>query len=250
MAQANASELARLNRPWLEVQQQRIKQIMSSDRVQMAMGFVIFVAYLLSLIASQLLPEEESYEQKALQSVEYVVTVIFTIELVLNLFGHSNNCFQSFFSDAWLVCDLVVVIFMLVGALYEGDLPAINVIRLVRVFKMVCKMPLGETTSDIESERARERASERASERETHSQRGTHNHVNAHACGKDVCYKQATTTMCVCFLLVHCFCAGEPFSQIENTAHADKRAPICCQSRASCTGNRGSGYISLRCHFN
>jgi len=135
--QAHAKEVARLNLPWLEVQQQKVKQIMSSDRVQIAMGLVILIAYLSSLIASQLLPEENSYEQQALQSVEYVVTVIFTIELTLNLFGHSNNYFKSFLSDAWLVCDLVVVIFMLVGAFYR-DLPAINVIRLVRVFKMVC----------------------------------------------------------------------------------------------------------------
>ena len=110
------------------------------------MGLVILVAYLSSLIASQLLPEENSYEQQALQSVEYVVTVIFTIELTLNLFGHSNNYFKSFLRDAWLVCDLVVVIFMLVGAFYR-DLPAINVIRLVRVFKMVC------TTRDTEGGR-------------------------------------------------------------------------------------------------
>lgn len=42
------------------------------------MGVVIIVAYMSSLIASQILPKEDSYEQRVIQSVEYGVTFIFT----------------------------------------------------------------------------------------------------------------------------------------------------------------------------
>jgi len=144
------------------------------DRCQMAMGIVIIVSYMSLLIACQILPEEDwliratSYPKcgvccdchfhdwcvpgQLLACGKHIVscrdrdvTTIVTkwcngkhlAELVLNLFGHSNNYFSPFLSDAWLVCDLVVVIFMLVG-LFVQDFPAINVIRLVRVFKMVC----------------------------------------------------------------------------------------------------------------
>jgi len=134
---AQASELARIDGSWTGTQRRRVKEAVTSDRSQMVMGGVIVAAYLSSLISAQILPEENSQAQQILLAVEFVVTVIFTIELALNLFGHSNDYLRPFFRDSWLVCDLVVVCFMLVG-LVNRDLPAINVIRLVRVFKMVC----------------------------------------------------------------------------------------------------------------
>jgi len=61
------------------------------DRCQMAMGIVIIVAYMSSLIASQILPEEDSYEQQVIQSVEYAVTVIFTTGVCQGNCWHAAN---------------------------------------------------------------------------------------------------------------------------------------------------------------
>ena len=50
------------------------------------------------------------------------------------MFAYSKHYMRPFFRNPWLVCDLFVVTFMLVGLIFK-DLPAVNVIRLIRVFK-------------------------------------------------------------------------------------------------------------------
>ncbi len=71
----------------------------------------------------------------AQDSLNFIFTFIFTVEVVLNLYA---QWFQPFFKDGWKVLDLVVVVVSLIG-LAPVDLPgglilSIRAIRVVRLF--------------------------------------------------------------------------------------------------------------------
>jgi hypothetical protein len=117
--------------------------VLSSHKTQIALGAVILLAYGCSLFAAQVQPEEGSATQRVLKTMEYSFAVIFTVELLANLFSHSDKWFRTFFADGLNVCDLLVVVCMNWAVLLEyfspaaQKLPALQVLRLLRVFKVV-----------------------------------------------------------------------------------------------------------------
>jgi hypothetical protein len=123
--------------------QRGAKLVLSSHKTQIALGAVILLAYGCSLFAAQVQPEEGSATQRVLKTMEYSFAVIFTVELLANLFSHSDKWFRTFFADGLNVCDLLVVVCMNWAVLLEyfspaaQKLPALQVLRLLRVFKVV-----------------------------------------------------------------------------------------------------------------
>jgi hypothetical protein len=120
-----------------------------SPSCQYAIGMVIVSSYLTSIMSSQILnksrrDQEEkidrgkqqiSEEQQMIQNLlylEYLYTFTFLGELILNLFA---NWLRPFFNDGWNVFDFIVVLTSLV-ALVIPTLPAVGILRLIRVFKV------------------------------------------------------------------------------------------------------------------
>ena len=117
----------------LHVARKSARRLYNSVAVQIATGTIILASYMAALAGSQILPEPDSAQYRQLGALEWFFTVMFTTELLLNMFAH---WFWEFFDDGWNVFDFVVVVVSLIGLGVEG-LPALNVLRLIRVFKMM-----------------------------------------------------------------------------------------------------------------
>ena len=123
--------------------QRGARSVLQDCKTEIALGAVILLAYGCSLFAAQVQPEEGSATQRVLKTMEYSFAVIFTVELLANLFSHSDKWFRTFFADGLNVCDLLVVVCMNSAVLLEylspaaQKLPALQVLRLLRVVKVV-----------------------------------------------------------------------------------------------------------------
>ena len=109
------------------------RQFYHSDPAQYAIGLVIMASYAASIAAAQMLPAPDSSEAAVLRSLEVTFTVIFAVELGVNV---CSSILWDFVNDGWNVFDTIVVIISLIGLVLPA-LPAVNVLRLIRVFKMV-----------------------------------------------------------------------------------------------------------------
>ena len=113
----------------------RTRDFYHSDRTQYAIGLVILGSYLMAIGNAQMLPDMDAKAEADFYFMEVVFTVIFALELAVNLFG---SWFRPFISDGWNVFDSIVVVISIIGLVVQ-TLPAVNVLRLIRVFK-VCQL--------------------------------------------------------------------------------------------------------------
>ena len=119
------------------IYQRRAREIYNNWNLQMVIGGVIVASYLTAMIGSQVVPKavegQHPQVETNLRAMEITFTIIFTAELLLNMFG---KWFWPFFTSGWDVFDFLVVIVSIVSIFMPG-LPAVNVLRLMRIFKMV-----------------------------------------------------------------------------------------------------------------
>lgn len=66
--------------------------------------------------------------------MEAFFTVVFTLELLFNMFG---SWYKEFMNDGWSVFDLIVIVISILGLLPMVKIPGLNIMRLVKVFKIV-----------------------------------------------------------------------------------------------------------------
>jgi hypothetical protein len=66
--------------------------------------------------------------------VEIFFTAVFTLELLFNLFG---SWYTEFVNDGWSVFDAIVIVISILGLIPSVDIPGLNIMRLVKVFKIV-----------------------------------------------------------------------------------------------------------------
>ncbi len=76
--------------------------------------------------------ESSSDLARVLDDLNMLFTIIFAIELLLNLYA---NWFRPFFSSSWNILDLIVVVLSL-ASLGPIDLP-MNILRMMRVFRVI-----------------------------------------------------------------------------------------------------------------
>ena len=103
----------------IDVWQDHARRFYESDKVQYLAGIMIFASYFTSILDSQLQPKKGSVAESNLFIMEILFTVIFTLELLLNMFG---SWFWRFFTDTWNLIDLFVVATSIVAVLVEGNL--------------------------------------------------------------------------------------------------------------------------------
>ena len=124
------ADLART--PWRRFRD-RASVFYASNITQCSVGIIILASYFTAMYQSQILPAAGSSTANSLYVCEWIFTMLFLLELIVNLVAH---WFWKFFRDPWNTFDFVVVTVSLLGLGFD-DLPAINVLRLIRVFKIL-----------------------------------------------------------------------------------------------------------------
>mmetsp|Transcript_16679 Transcript_16679/g.55540 ORF Transcript_16679/g.55540 Transcript_16679/m.55540 type:complete len:677 (-) Transcript_16679:706-2736(-) len=112
-----------------------VKAIYESNLMQIAVAGLIFISFITDLAQAEVLPEEGSEAQAKFFKMDIFFTVMFTLELFVNLFAKSHNAFAEFLSDGWNLLDVVIVIASLLTVL-ASDIPSVKVFRLIRVFRV------------------------------------------------------------------------------------------------------------------
>jgi hypothetical protein len=113
---------------------ERARLFYQTNNVQLFMGFWILASYAASIVDAQIVPEPGSAQARTGWVIEACFTFIFAVELLFNLFG---SWYSEFLKDGWSVFDAIVVGISVMSLIPAVKLPGMNVLRLVKVFKMV-----------------------------------------------------------------------------------------------------------------
>eukprot|EP00960_Hanusia_phi_P068162 766775-Hanusia_phi.AAC.1 len=111
----------------------KIGRFYDSNSVQSLVAVLITLNFLANATQSELLPPDGSSLSSFFAVLDDVFTIMFTIELGLNLISH---WFWPFVSDGWSVFDFVIVSISLV-AMIVGNLPGVKSLRLMRAFRVL-----------------------------------------------------------------------------------------------------------------
>ncbi|EKX39507.1 hypothetical protein GUITHDRAFT_114473 [Guillardia theta CCMP2712] len=111
----------------------KIAMFYDSNPVQSVVAFLITINFLANAAQSELLPKEGSSMANFFAVLDDLFTILFTIELGLNLISH---WFWPFISDGWSVFDFVIVSISLI-AMIVGNLPGVKSLRLMRAFRVL-----------------------------------------------------------------------------------------------------------------
>ena len=97
-------------------------------------ALLIFLSFVSNVLEAQLDPAEENADfTAAFYQADMVFTILFTIELVVNMFSH---WFWEFWQDSWNIFDFLVVGVSLISlALSTNGANAVRSVRLVRAFR-------------------------------------------------------------------------------------------------------------------
>ena len=107
-----------------------------SNAFQYSTAAAILMAFTLDICESQILPDDGSYGQSVFMSLDATLTAVFTAELLINIFAHSNDGFRPFYTRGWNWFDTFIVIISLANVIlsYSGtQLPNAKLLRLLRL---------------------------------------------------------------------------------------------------------------------
>lgn len=98
--------------------QQEVARIFNSSPFQMSSALLIFANFLFNVIQNQTLPQEGTAEGKLFEDIDLAFTIIFTVELLMNAYGH---WWRPFFTNGWSMFDLAVVFVSLLAVGVSAD---------------------------------------------------------------------------------------------------------------------------------
>uniref|UniRef100_A0A6U4UL80 EF-hand domain-containing protein n=1 Tax=Hemiselmis andersenii TaxID=464988 RepID=A0A6U4UL80_HEMAN len=111
----------------------RVEIFSGSNIFQGMMALLIVGNFIINVIQAELKYEPGSYWDTLLAQIEIVLTVVFIVELGLNLFA---NWFSRFVNDGWSVFDFIVVSLSVISLIMD-DASDVNVLRLLRPLRVV-----------------------------------------------------------------------------------------------------------------
>jgi len=114
--------------------------VYQSERFQMLTAFVILSAFALDMCEAQLLPVKGSRTGFIFFILDAILTFLFTLELMLNIFAHSYNGFEPFYSKGSNWFDAVIVTISVCNVIVSaigGELPNAKLLRLMRLGRAV-----------------------------------------------------------------------------------------------------------------
>jgi voltage-gated sodium channel len=112
----------------------------ASEGFQMVTALFILCAFALDICESQFLPVQGSRSSFIFLIFDAILTILFTLELMLNIFAHSNNGFQPFYSKGTNWFDAAIVIISVCNVVVTasgGELPNAKLLRLLRLGRAV-----------------------------------------------------------------------------------------------------------------
>ena len=95
---------------------------------------------MVDMVEAQVLPTPNSQEERNFFIIDAVFTAIFTIELIINIFAHSNDNFKPFYKNKanWFDFFIVVVsVFNVILTASGVDLSNIKILRLLRLGRAI-----------------------------------------------------------------------------------------------------------------
>jgi len=107
-----------------------------SERFQMLTAFFILCAFALDMCEAQLLPVKGSRAGFIFFTLDAILTFLFTLELMLNIFAHSYNGFEPFYSKGsnWFDAAIVTIsVCNVIVSIVGGELPNAKLLRLMRL---------------------------------------------------------------------------------------------------------------------
>ena len=118
--------------------QNRLSLFYNSKRVQVAVATLIALNFASTATLLQMRPElnEEPYDPQVLQwleQIDQIFTILFTLELLLNISAH---WFKSFVSNGWNLFDAFIITISLVS-LGPIQLPFFKAFRIMRAFRIL-----------------------------------------------------------------------------------------------------------------
>ena len=118
----------------------RVKLLVNSRRFQFLTAGFIFVGFLCDIFESQypLLRDGTSSVALVFYLAEVCLTLVFTVELSLNVFALSNDCCRPFFANSSNLMDLLIVMASLLALTsWFPGLPNTKSFRLLRVGRVI-----------------------------------------------------------------------------------------------------------------
>ena len=124
----------------------RSYDVFHSDMFQCFVCFVILLGFIMDMIEAQMLAESGSKLEKTFFSIDSCITLLFTFELLLNIFCHSHNFIAEFVFHPENWFDVVIVVTSLLHLFFhllkEGgssvpDLKTLRMVRLARVVRII-----------------------------------------------------------------------------------------------------------------
>jgi len=120
----------------------------NSNTFQYGTAFLIMSAFVLDICESQLLPVDGSESESTFFALYVVLTGFVMVEILINIFAHSNNGFQPFYSRGSNWFDTTIVIVSIVNVIFTAsgvDLPNAKLLRLLRLgrycLSLCCSVP-------------------------------------------------------------------------------------------------------------
>jgi hypothetical protein len=104
--------------------------------VQIGSAVLVGINFVIMALQYELMPSKDSQEpevRRAFDAIEYAFTVLFFLELCLNMLAY---WFKAFWSDFGNIMDFVVVIISILSIFLE-ELPGVSLLRLIRIFRVV-----------------------------------------------------------------------------------------------------------------
>jgi voltage-gated sodium channel len=110
-------------------------QLYQSNAFQYTVALVILMAFALDICKSQMLPTRGSYSESVFLALDATITAFFTVELLINIFAHSNNRFRPFYTRFWNWFDVFIVVISLTSM--GTELPNAKLLRLLRLGRVI-----------------------------------------------------------------------------------------------------------------
>jgi hypothetical protein len=111
-----------------------------SERFQMLTAFCILCAFALDICEAQFLPVQGSKSSFIFFILDAILTFFFLLELMLNIFAHSYNGFEPFYSKGsnWFDTAIVIIsVCNVIVSMVGGELPNAKLLRLLRLGRAV-----------------------------------------------------------------------------------------------------------------
>jgi len=116
------------------------KMFYNSNAFQTAVALLIVFSFGNELAETQILPDVGSAQADLFMEIDLATTFFFTLELLLNIFAHSQNFYHEFVSHVSNWFDVFVVVISIFNAIFSAsgkEVPGAKVVRLLRLGRVM-----------------------------------------------------------------------------------------------------------------